>query len=126
MPREFQRKARVAAEIQRTLAEVVREDARDPRLANVTVCDVEVSRDLALARVYVAVLGGSLERPDRSNDETLEALKRAAPFLRTALAHRLKIRTVPELVFLYDDTLDRGARISALLEEGPNGSESGE
>jgi len=117
MPREFERKARVAAEIQRTLAEVVRDDARDPRLANITVCGVEVTRDLAYARVYVAVLGGNLERADPDNDDTLAALKRAAPFLRTALAHRLKIRTVPELHFIYDDTLDRGARISALLEE---------
>ena len=117
MPREFERKARVAAEIQRALAEVVRDEARDPRLANVTVCGVDVSRDLAHARVFVAVLGRNLDPDERGSDETLEALDRAAPFLRTALARRLKIRTVPELHFLYDETLDRGARINALLQQ---------
>jgi len=117
MPREFQRRHRVAAQIQRDLAEVVRQEVRDPRLATVTFCGVDVTRDLAYAKVYVAVLGDNLTAGEGARDAALSALRHAAPFLRNALARRLRMRTVPELQFHYDDSLDRGAQVSALLDE---------
>ena len=107
----------MAAQIQRELAEIVRDDAHDSRLCAVTICGVDVSRDLAYAKVYVAVLGSNLDAGEGEHSDVLAALRHAAPFLRRGLARRLKMRTVPELQFQYDDSLDRGARVSALIED---------
>lgn len=107
----------MAAELRRVLADVIREEVRDPRLARVTVCEVDVARDLASADVFVAVLGIYLGEGDDRRQEVVAALKRAAPFLRASSARRMRMRGMPELRFRYDDSFDRGARVSALIEE---------
>lgn len=85
---------------------------KDPRVGMVTIVDVEVSRDLAHAKVYFTVFG------DRKSKGAAEAgLKRAAGFLRTELSRRMKIRGVPALRFVYDDTQQKGARVDALIEK---------
>jgi ribosome-binding factor A len=106
------RSARIADQIQRELAEVIRLELRDPRVRLVTLTAIELSRDQSHAKVYFTVLGAEAEA-----QETLEGLRRAAGFLRTSLAHRLSTRSVPELHFEYDESIERGARLSRLIDE---------
>jgi ribosome-binding factor A len=107
------RQARIADQIQRELAELVRVEMRDPRVgALVTLTGVELSRDQSHAKVFFTVLGSPSDV-----DAALEGLRRAAGFLRSQLAHRLTTRTVPELSFEYDESVERGARLSRLIDE---------
>ena len=106
------RSARIADQIQRELAEVIRLEMRDPRVGLVTLTGVELSRDQSHAKVFFTVLGAA-----SAADEALEGLQRAAGFLRSQLAHRLTTRKVPELHFAYDDSVERGVRLSRLIDE---------
>ena len=106
------RHARIADQIQRELAELVRTQLRDPRIGMVTLTGVEVSRDQSHAKVFFTVLG-----PEGAAREATEGLKRAAGFLRTELAHRLTTRSVPELHFEHDESVERGVRLSKLIDE---------
>jgi ribosome-binding factor A len=112
------RTRRIAEQIQRELAEVIRTELKDPGVHGmVTITDVEVSPDHAHAKVYFTSLGDSAQV-----DETRAALRRAAGFLRTQLAHSLKLRTVPQLEFEYDASVERGVRLSRLIDEAVSGS----
>ncbi|HEX5513810.1 MAG TPA: 30S ribosome-binding factor RbfA [Gammaproteobacteria bacterium] len=113
MAKDFPRTRRIGEQLQRELAELIRDEINDPRIGMVTVSAVEVTRDLAHAKVFVAVLGADAEQIAAS----LEALKSAAGFLRKLLGQRLRLRTVPALHFQYDDSFDRGARLSQLIHE---------
>ncbi len=110
MSREYPRSRRVGDQIQRELAELVRDGLKDPRAELVTITEVEVSRDLAHAKVYFGTLAIGADK-----DEVQRALNGAAGFLRRELAKRLRVRTVPELRFLFDKVLDEGARMDALI-----------
>lgn len=114
MPKEFARSRRVGEEMHRLLSEALQRDFSDPRLALVGITEVEVSADLSVARVFFSPMNGSSEA-----DEVAAALGRAAGRLRHLLGTRMKTRVVPELRFAYDDSLDRGERISALLAGAP-------
>ncbi len=118
MPKDFPRTRRVGEQIQRELAELIRDEVSDPRVGMVTVSAVEVSRDLAHAKVFVTPLGGGPEE----GAELVEALNHAAAFLRKLLGQRLRIRTVPALHFFYDESFDRGARLSALIDKAVGGA----
>ena len=107
-----QRQLRVAEEIRHVLAGVfTRHEFRDPELAEaeVTVTEVRVSPDLKRATAFVARLGRS------DVDVLLPALKRAAPYLRTQLAHNLRLRVAPDLSFQPDHTLDEATKVNRLL-----------
>ena len=106
------RSARIADQIQRELAELVRLEVRDPRVHLVTLTAVELSRDQSHAKVFFTVLG-----PATAAELALEGLHRAAGFLRSELAHRLTTRKVPELHFEYDESVERGMRLSRLIDE---------
>jgi len=106
------RNARIAEEIQRSLADVIRLELRDPRVGMVTLTGVELSRDQSHAKVFFTVLGAESAARDAS-----EGLARAAGFLRSALAHRLSTRSVPELHFEHDESVERGVRLSRLIDE---------
>jgi ribosome-binding factor A len=106
------RLARIADQIQRELSELVREELRDPRVKMVTITGVEVSRDQSHAKVWFTTLG----TPEDAG-ACGEGLSRAAGFLRAGLAHRLSTRTVPELHFSYDESIERGVRLSRLIDE---------
>jgi len=106
------RSARIADQIQRELAEVVRLELRDPRVGMITLTGVELSRDQSHAKVFFTVLG-----PASAAELALEGLQRAAGFLRSELAHRLTTRKVPELHFEYDESVERGMRLSRLIDE---------
>ena len=105
------RRERIGDQIKVELAELVRDEVRDPRIGFVTFTEVRMSPDLKYARVYVSILGEPEER-----DETLAALVRAGGFLRRHIGSRLQLRFVPELRFVLDDTLDRSERIDELLD----------
>ena len=106
------RPERVAQRIRREIADILESRLRDPRVAGlVSVTDVEVTNDLALARVYVSVLAPGPER-----ERALSALVNAAGFVRTALAPRLGLREVPEIRFVHDQSVERGARVEELLK----------
>jgi ribosome-binding factor A len=107
-----QRVRRIGDQIQRELAELIRDSVRDPRIGRVTVSGVEVSRDLAHARVYVTVLGAEAE--ESRNGAAL--LQHAAPFLRRELAKRMRLRMVPQLHIAYDPSFDRGAYLGHLID----------
>lgn len=111
MPKEFDRSKRVQALLQRQLADIIRSAVKDPRVGVVTIADVLVSRDLSHAKVFVSDLDAE------SAQRSVEALNKAAGFIRHLLKERLTMRTVPELRFIYDESLERGARLYSLIEE---------
>ena len=112
MPREFGRNVRVASQLQRELAELLRSEHKDARLGMITVSDVEVTRDLSVAKVFVSFLGAQ-----QSTAESLAILAEKAPALRHAVGATMRMRSIPELRFLYDDSLERGFKMDALLDE---------
>lgn len=119
MSEEFSRTRRVGEQVQRELAGLLQQEVKDPRVAGVTVTAVEVSRDLTHARVYVSRLG-----EESGWEDTLRGLQRAAGFLRRELGRRLTMRTVPELKFMRDTSIERGARLSELIEQAVEEDES--
>ncbi|CBV44020.1 30S ribosome-binding factor RbfA [Halomonas elongata] len=112
--REFKRTDRVADQLQKELAVLIQREIKDPRLGMVTVSGVEVSRDLGYADVHVTLLG---EQDAERIKENMAVLKRAAGFLRSQIARRIKLRHVPELRFHYDESVVRGQRLSSLIDE---------
>jgi len=112
MPKEFPRSRRIAGQIQRELAEIVRLELKDPRVGMITLTDVEVTPDYEHAKVYFTLLGDAARA-----EEAASGLRRATGFLRTQLAHRLKLRTVPQLQFVYDSSIERGVQLSRLIDE---------
>ena len=110
-PKEYNRTDRIADMVQRELAQLIQKELRDDRLGLVTLSDVEVTKDLSYSNVYVTIY------PAEQKEESLKTLNRAAGFLRSLLAKRLMLRTVPKLVFHYDDTLDKSDRINELLNK---------
>jgi ribosome-binding factor A len=112
MKKHSPRPHRVADQIQRELAELLRVHVKDPRIRMVTVTAVDVSPDLQNAKVFFTHLAGVEQAP-----ATLEALRHSAGYLRTELAHRLKLYTVPHLYFAYDDSIESGLRLSKLIDQ---------
>ncbi len=112
MPRGFARTDRVGDQIQRELSALIRDELKDPRVGMVTLTGVEVSRDLAHARVYVTALGEA-----QAVQAAIAALNGAAGFLRRGLGQRMVLRSVPRLRFIHDESIDRGIRLSQLIEE---------
>lgn len=110
MAKEFSRTQRVGGQIQRELAQIIQQEVRDPRVGFITISEVEVSRDLGHAKIFVTLLD-----PKQDVVETLRALNKAGGFLRKLLGKRIVMRVVPELHFVYDNSLDTGARVDALL-----------
>lgn len=110
MPSDYPRSHRVADYIQRELSGLIRNELKDPRLSPMlTIATVEVSRDLSVAKIYFSVFDANEREP------TQLALDSASGFLRKQLARRMKIRSVPQLRFYYDDSAERGAHMSALI-----------
>jgi ribosome-binding factor A len=109
--KSFHRTDRVSAQLRRDVGQLVHEAVREHGLPSVSVSDVEVTRDLAHAKVFVTAL-----EPERAL-EAVKALRDLAKEMRYQLGRMLKMRSVPELHIHYDDSLDRGERIEALLRD---------
>ncbi len=113
MPREFTRAERVADALQRELAVLIREEMGDPRVNFINITGVDVSRDLAAAKVHVNYVDAR-EKAERAAG--VKVLNGASGFLRTKLAKRMQLRIVPSLKFIYDDSGRRGQELSALID----------
>jgi ribosome-binding factor A len=111
LPKDYPRSRRIAEQIQRELSEILRLELKDPRVGMITLTDVEVSVDQSHAKVFFTLLG----EPERIAAAT-RGLQHAAGFLRSELAHRMKLRVVPQLQFKYDESVERGARLSQLID----------
>ena len=92
---------------------LIRDNVRDPRVGMLSVTDVEISRDLAYAKVFVSFVG---ERSQKDIDAALEALSGASGYLRKLLAGSIKLRITPKLQFSYDESGRRGQHLSALID----------
>ena len=109
---DFKRADRVADLVKQQIAEILRREVHDPRIANITVTDVRLTDDLHSARIYVVELG-----KDRMSDEVGQGLSKARGFVRRELGKRLQLRYVPELSFFYDTSFEYGSKIDRLLKE---------
>ncbi len=107
-----QRLRRIADQIQRELSDILRNELKDPRVGMITITGVEVSPDVAHARVFFTTLGDA-----DALATTEEGLRRAAGFARSMLGRRLKLHNVPELHFQYDASVERGFRLAKLIDE---------
>lgn len=112
MPKEYPRKLRINAQLQRELTDLIRDELRDPRVAGVTLTTVDVSPDMRHAKIHVSVLA----LQDKAEDAA-RALNGAAGKLRHALKARLRLRHIPELHFHGDHTPAEAARLSKLIRE---------
>jgi ribosome-binding factor A len=109
--RDFPRARRVEGELQRRLAELLRREVKDPRVALVTITTVEVSPDLGHAKVYYGVLGRE------PSADVQEGLDHAAGFLRARLGRILKMRQVPEIHFQADEMIEKAAHLTSLIDQ---------
>ncbi|VEI77307.1 Ribosome-binding factor A [Mannheimia haemolytica] len=112
MSREFKRSDRVAQELQKEVAVILQREVKDPRIGMVTVSDVEVSRDLAYAKIFVTFL---FDNDAEAIKQGMQGLEKASPYIRTLLGKAMRLRIVPELRFIYDESLVEGMRISNLV-----------
>ncbi|MFA5958918.1 MAG: 30S ribosome-binding factor RbfA [Tatlockia sp.] len=111
MSNDSKRIDRVAEMMQRKLAQLIQQEIKDPRLPSfITISAVKVAADLGHAKVYFTILGDEVK-------ETTTILNAAASYLRTALARTIKLRTVPQLHFIYDESIEYGRRLSRLIDD---------
>ena len=110
MPREFKRSERVAGQLRRELAQLIQQEVKDPDIGFISLSDVEVTRDLSHAKVYITVF-----ESDKAED-TITALKRAAGYLRRRLGQEMRMRSVPELHFHHDASVETGQRMDGLID----------
>ena len=111
MPREFARHQRLGNQVLRTLSELLRFETKDPRLQNVSLTDVELSRDLSVARVYFSLID-----PNDDPETVSKGLEAASGFLRGKLGRAIKVRHVPELRFAHDDSAAEAVRLGHLID----------
>lgn len=115
MPKEFSRMVRVAELIQQEVAILIQREIRNPNLSLITVSAVEVSKDLRHAKVFVSVFGSEFDI-----EQSLEILNAAAPHLRSLLAKKIRLRTIPQLRFCYDSSISYGSKLAALIDKVVN------
>lgn len=107
----FQRSDRVAEQVRRDLADLIRSELKDPRVGMISLTAVELTPDYAHAKVFYATLNSD------HREEIEQGLKRAAGFLRRELGRRTHIHTLPELHFVYDSSIENGANLSLLIDQ---------
>ena len=112
MPKDDSRSLRIGDQIQRELADLIRNELKDPRIHMITLTGVDVSHDYAHAKVFYTTL-----HDEADNFLIQNGLDNAAGFLRSQLLHRLKLRVIPQLHFIYDESVERGMRLSRLIDE---------
>ena len=120
MPREYPRKLRVAAELQRVLNDLLLNDIKDPRLDGVSISAVEISGDVSVAKVFFSTL-----LPDADPEPVTAALEKAKGYLRSRAAKALRIRHVPELRFSQDEATKRGFELTRLIDASAGSGEDG-
>ena len=118
-PRDFKRSERVAGQMRRDLARLIQQEVKDPEVGFVSLSDVEVTRDLSHAKVFITVF-----EPEKA-EESINALRRAASFLRVRLGKELRLRHVPELHFVHDDSVEQGSHIDELIAKALHADKDG-
>jgi len=113
MAREYARTDRVGQEIQKEIATILMREIKDPRLSMTTVSAVELTRDLAYAKIFVTFFTNEQSEIDSS----IEVLNDAAGFIRSLLAKTLRARIMPNLRFIYDSSMAEGVRMSTLVDK---------
>lgn len=113
MAEEYGRIQRVGDYLKRELALLILNEVRDPRVGMVNINDVTVSRDLAHAKVYITFVG---QRSPEEKQAAVQVLNRANGFLRTKIAANNHMRTTPRLFFVFDESVERGAHLSQLID----------
>jgi ribosome-binding factor A len=113
MVREYARTDRVSQQIQKEIAVILMREIKDPRLSMTTVSAVEVTRDLAYAKVFVTFFSDT----DEEIKASLEVLTEAEGYIRSLLGKRLRARIMPHLRFVYDSSMAEGVRMSALVDK---------
>lgn len=104
---------RIEEEIKRELSHIINTEVKDPRINGlISITDVEVSGDLKYAKIFISSYASEKEQ-----EQVLEGLEKAKGFLRTGLAQRVRVRSVPELIFKSDNSLEYGAKITRILKE---------
>lgn len=111
MPPESNRPRRVAGLLQKELAPMIQQELNDPRIKDVTLTTIEMSRDLSSARVFITTLEGG-----EASQRVVNALNKAVPYIRKQLKGRLELRGIPAIRFVYDESVERGANLSALID----------
>jgi ribosome-binding factor A len=106
------RQQKIGAQLQRVLSELISREVNDPRVGNVTITSVSVSPDMKAARVYYVPFAS--QNPP---EQVQEGLKRASGFLRREVAHQLGLRYTPRLEFVFDESIDRAARLTGLINK---------
>lgn len=129
MQRDFSRTDRVAQQVQQEIAMILQRDFKDPRVGWVTVSAVEVTKDLAYVTVYFTLLGQDDDKEKIA--QTTEILNKAGGFFRGEIGKRMRLRIVPEIKFVYDDSLVTGIEMSkkvdaAISKDKTRRAESGE
>ena len=110
--KNYSRKDRVSEQVRREVAEIIRTELKDPRVGFISITDVEVTPDYAHAKIYFSSMKG-----DEGLEEILAGLNRAAGFLRRELGRRIHLHTLPQLHFVYDASLARGAELSQIIDK---------
>lgn len=114
MAKEYSRTQRVGDFLKQELATLIQFEVRDPRVGMVSITDVEVSRDMSHAKVFITILGKDNEAEAK---ESVEVLNNAAGFLRSQIARNNNARTTPRLRFYFDSSVVRGQQLSNLIEK---------
>ena len=109
--KSFSRKDRVSEQIRRELAELIAQELKDPRVGMISLTEVHVTPDYAHAKIFFSTLSTEML------PEIEEGLRQASGFLRRELGRRIRIHTLPELKFVFDESLTRGAELSRLIEQ---------
>jgi ribosome-binding factor A len=107
----FARSDRVSGLIQKVLSEILKRDIGDPRLKMATITEVEVTRDLKLARIYFTTPGDK-----RKKDAAINGFRSARGFIKRILADQIDLKYMPDLKFIYDNSLEYGAHIDELIK----------
>ncbi|WP_026674241.1 30S ribosome-binding factor RbfA [Alkalihalobacterium bogoriense] len=106
------RASRVGEQMKKELSDIIMRELKDPRVKFVTVTGVDVTGDLQQAKVYITVLGSEEEKAD-----TLKGLSKASGFIRSEIGKRIRLRKTPEITFTFDESIEYGNRIEALLAD---------
>lgn len=106
------RPARVGDQVRQELAELIAREVQDPGIGFLTITRVKLTPDLQQARVFYTAIGD-----DKQRAETAKALRRATPFLRRQVGRRLRLKHVPELQFLYDESIEQQDRIERIIQD---------
>lgn len=114
MPKDYSRIQRISELLKRQIALIIQREIADPRVKMVTISQVDVARDLSYAKVYISPVGSDDEKIIK---ERLRALKNASGFIRHLLRDAVDLRVIPQLNFVYDDSINRGIHLSQLIDQ---------